>query len=157
MDDNLYDHIALNIWPLNSPDLDPLDYFVWCIVEKEVNEHPHNTKDSLKAAIVRLMSGMNKEQLIRACNWFWPRIEEDINARGGFYYHHVAQSERISLTLSPYRPLLQDYIPYRYRAAVCRFESIVQPLLVHVKGSTGVHYLWVRPYFSSSVPHVWFV
>ena len=66
-----------------------------------------------------------------------------------------------SLATPPNRPLLpavlQDYIPYLHRPAVFRFELIVLPLLGHVKGSTGVHPLWVRPYFSSSVPHVWFV
>ena len=36
-----------------------------------------------------------------------------------------------------------------------RFLLVVQPLLVHVKGSTGLRRLWVCPYFSSSVLHVW--
>ena len=58
-----------------------------------------------------------------------------------------------------YRPLLlaglQGYIPNRHRAAVCRFKLVVQLLLVHVKGSTGVHPLWVRAYFSTRVMHVW--
>ena len=66
-----------------------------------------------------------------------------------------------TLVTSPYRPLLpaglQDYIPYLYRAAVRRFELVVLPFHVHVKGSTGVHHWWTRPYFSSNVPHVWFV
>ena len=83
MADNLYDYITPNIWPPNSPDLNPLDYYVWSVVEKKVNEHPHNTKDSLKAAIVRVMSDMNKEQLIRACNQFQPCIEAVIDASGG--------------------------------------------------------------------------
>ena len=38
---------------------------MWSIVEKEVNKHPHNTKDSLKAAIVRVMSEIDKDQLIK--------------------------------------------------------------------------------------------
>ena len=66
-----------------------------------------------------------------------------------------------SLAIPPHSPLLpvglQEYIPYRHWATVCRFELVVLPLLVHVKGSTGVHQLWARPYISSSVPHVWFV
>ena len=66
-----------------------------------------------------------------------------------------------SLATSPYRPLLsadpQGYIPYRHRASVCRFELDVQPLLVHVQGSTGIHHSRARPYFSSSFPSVWFV
>ena len=39
----------------------------------------------------------------------------------------------------------------------CRFWLVVLPLLVRVKGSTGLHHLWVRPNFSSSVLHVWYV
>ena len=59
-----------------------------------------------------------------------------------------------SLATPPYRPLwpagVPGYIPYRHIAAVCRFELVVLPLLGHVKGSTGVHHLWTRPYLSSS-------
>ena len=66
-----------------------------------------------------------------------------------------------SLATPPNRPLLsadpQGYIPYWHRAAVCRFKLDVLPLLVHVPGSTWVHHSWARPYFSSSVPCVWFV
>ena len=66
-----------------------------------------------------------------------------------------------SLATPPYRTLLpaglQGYIPYRHIAAVCRFVLVFLPLLVHVKESTGVRHLWACPYFSSSVPHVWFV
>ena len=84
MADNLSDPITPNIWPPKSPDLNPLDYYVQSVFEKEVNEHPHNTKDSLKAAIVRVMSGMNKEQLIKTNNRFWSRIAAVIDVSGGF-------------------------------------------------------------------------
>ena len=66
-----------------------------------------------------------------------------------------------SLTTRLYRPLLPGglpgYILYQRRAVICRFLQVVLPLLVHVKGSTELCYLWVRPYFSNSVPHVWFI
>ena len=56
-----------------------------------------------------------------------------------------------SLATPLYRPLLsagpQGYIPYRLRAVVYMFVLIVLHLPVHVKGSTGVHHLWARPYF----------
>ena len=76
-----------------------------------------------------------------------------------YHYHHrhVMPSPRISLTFSrhpPYHPLLpeglQNYILYRHRA------SGRPALLVHVKGSTGVHHLWARPYFSISAQHLSF-
>ena len=66
-----------------------------------------------------------------------------------------------SLTTSPYRasPLagLQGYMPYPHRAVVCMFELVVLLFLGYMKGSIGVHHLWARPCFSSSVLHVWFV
>jgi len=69
MTKNFHDHITPNIWPMSSLDFNPLDYYVWIVVERKVNEHPHNTKNSLKAAIVRIMSNMNKNliHLIQAC------------------------------------------------------------------------------------------
>ena len=78
------------------------------------------------------------------------------------HHHHVSLSAWIFLTLSRHTSQLlssdpQGYIPYRHRAAVCRFELDVLPLLVHVKESTGVHHSRFRPYFSSSVRRVWFV
>ena len=66
-----------------------------------------------------------------------------------------------SLATSPYRssPLagLQGYIPYPHIAAECMFELVVMLLPGHMWGSIGVHHLWARPCFSSSVLHVWFV
>ena len=76
----------------------------------------------------------------------------------------VKSSAQISLTFLAillYCPLfpagLQGNILYQHRAVVCRFLLVVLPLLVHVKGSTGVCHLWVHLYFSCSVPYVWFV
>ena len=74
-------------------------------------------------------------------------------------HHHIAIQARISLTLSRPSPLadLQGYILYRHRAVVYRLLLVVLPLLVHAMGSTGVCRLWVRPYFSDSVWHIWLV
>ena len=77
------------------------------------------------------------------------------------HHHHVMPLARISLTLSPYHSSLlaglQSYIPYPHIAAVCMFELVVLLLLGHMRVSIGVHHLWVRPCFSSSVLRVWFV
>ena len=60
------------------------------------------------------------------------------------HYQHGYSCLSLSLATPSYCPLLsavpQGYIPYQHRAAVCRFELDVLPLLVHVKGSTGVHH-----------------
>ena len=66
-----------------------------------------------------------------------------------------------SLTTPPNLSLLLagplGYIPYPHRTAECMFELVVLLLLDHMWGSIGVHHLWARPCFSSSVLHVWFV
>ena len=66
-----------------------------------------------------------------------------------------------SLATSPYRSSppagLQGYILCPHIVAVCKFELVVLLLHGHMRGSIGVHHLWARPCFSSSVPRVWFV
>ena len=39
-----YDLVPFSHWPLSSPDLNPLDYFVWSYVENITNMTSHNTK-----------------------------------------------------------------------------------------------------------------
>ena len=39
------------VWPPSSPDLNPLDFFVWGVAERDTNRSPHNTKDSLIRSI----------------------------------------------------------------------------------------------------------
>ena len=78
----------------------------------------------------------------------------DVYCFQNHHYHHlvVTSSYHSLLSAGP-----QGYVPYPHRAAVCRFELVALLLLGHVKGSIGVHHLWARPYFFSSVLHVWFV
>ena len=66
-----------------------------------------------------------------------------------------------SLAISSYHSSppagLQGYILCPHIVAVCKFVLVVLLLHIHKWGSTGVHRLWARPCFSSSVPRVWFV
>lgn len=84
LSENFYDHVTPNMWPPNSPDLNPMDYYVWSVVERETNQHPHSTIASLKAAIVKVIPEMNRDHLISACGRFRARIEAVIEANGGF-------------------------------------------------------------------------
>ena len=66
-----------------------------------------------------------------------------------------------SLAISPYHSSppagLQGYILCPHIVAVCMFVLVVPLSHIHMWGSTGVHRLWARPCFSSSVVRVWFV
>ena len=72
MSENLHDHITPNIWPPSSPDLNPLDYYVWGFIDRETNKHPHNMFDSLRAAITRVMVHIDEDHLIRGLNFLLP-------------------------------------------------------------------------------------
>ena len=74
------------------------------------------------------------------------------------HHHHVVPLARISLTLPrhflPIVHRLRQVFKDTFRiltTAVCMFELVVQLLHGHMWGSIGVHHLWSRLCFSSSV------
>ncbi|UYV64486.1 hypothetical protein LAZ67_3000928, partial [Cordylochernes scorpioides] len=57
---NVPSHWGPDIWPPNSPDCNPLDYYVWGVVERDVNKAPHTTIQSVKKAVHTVMTQMDK-------------------------------------------------------------------------------------------------
>ena len=51
-----YDFVPSSHWLPSSPDLNPLNYFVWSYVKNITNITTHNTKASLIAAIRRVFA-----------------------------------------------------------------------------------------------------
>ena len=70
--------------PTSSPDLNPLDYFVWSYVENITNTTSHNTKASLIAAIRRVFAELPPALVEKACSQFRIRIEAVSEAEGGY-------------------------------------------------------------------------
>ena len=66
----------------SSPDLNPLDYFVWSYVENINNMTSHNTKASLIAAIRRVFAELPPALVEKACSQFRIRIAAVIEAEG---------------------------------------------------------------------------
>ena len=75
--------ILLSLAPL-LPDLNPLDYFVWSYVENITNMTSHNTKDSLIAAIQRVIAELPPVLMKKACSQFWICIKAVIEAEGSY-------------------------------------------------------------------------
>ena len=67
----------------SSPDLYPLDYFVWSYVENIPNMTSLNTKASLIAAIRRVFAELPPALVEKACSQFRIRIEAVIEADRG--------------------------------------------------------------------------
>ena len=72
------------VWPPSSPDLNPLDFFVWGVAERDTNRSPHNTKDSLIRSIKEVFTNFPREDLVHACSRVRSRLEEVIDASGDF-------------------------------------------------------------------------
>ena len=45
--------ISVNEWPASSPDLNPMDYSIWGILEAKVNASPHRSLEWLKRKLVK--------------------------------------------------------------------------------------------------------
>ncbi|KYN12086.1 hypothetical protein ALC57_15753 [Trachymyrmex cornetzi] len=67
-----------------DPDLNPLDYYVWGVIERVTNKARHPNVASLQASIEAAFMKMDRAQLQTACSRFRNRIEAVIEAQGGY-------------------------------------------------------------------------
>ena len=74
----------LSLAPPSSPDLIPLDYFVWSCIENITNMTSHNTKASLMTAIREVFTELPLALVEKACSQFRICIEALIEAEGGY-------------------------------------------------------------------------
>ena len=74
-----------DVWPSNSPDLNPMDYSIWSILEKKACSTRHNTVDSLKRALKKAWTEITIEQLASIIDNFPKRLRACISASGGHF------------------------------------------------------------------------
>lgn len=80
---NLPDFIPSSKWPPSSPDLNPLDYSIWGILEARVNAKRHTSIEVLKATLLREWQNLSMEN-VRAAIDSWPkRLKAVIKKKGG--------------------------------------------------------------------------
>ena len=76
--------LVQGIWPPSSKDCNPLDYFMWSEVERDVNKQPHNILSSLNAMISDVMAKLDRDVVIHVCKKFQSCIEAVMEATGIF-------------------------------------------------------------------------
>ena len=79
-----YNFVPFSHWPPSSPDLNPLDYFVWSYVENITNMSSYNTKASLITTICQVFTELLPALVEKACSQFQICIEAVIEAEGGY-------------------------------------------------------------------------
>ncbi|CAK9821600.1 Transposable element Tc3 transposase [Anthophora retusa] len=76
-----------DVWPPNSPDLNPMDYSVWSILEQKISGKRYNTVDTLKRALERSWDEITVEQCASIVGNFPKRLKKCIEADGGNFEH----------------------------------------------------------------------
>ena len=72
-------------WPACSPDLNPLDYFLWGHVKSIVFEVNPQTTEDLKTAVEEAITSNPSEMLQRTVANFTKRLELCCAAQGGHF------------------------------------------------------------------------
>ena len=67
---------GVSLWPPLSPDLNPLDYAVWGVLENKTNTTAHPNIGLLKIAIEEEWNKMSVEFILKACKSFWRCVEK---------------------------------------------------------------------------------
>lgn len=82
---HLPEFIAAEDWPSGSPDLNPLDYGLWNILEEKACSKPHRNVESLKLDLVRAAASIPIDT-VRAVIDEWPdRLKKCVKVKGGHF------------------------------------------------------------------------
>ena len=76
-------YVPKDIWPSNSPDLNPCDFWMWGVVEQKSNPTTPANFSDLKKAIRKAVSTTDQDEARRACYAFRRRLERVRGADGG--------------------------------------------------------------------------
>ena len=70
------------LWPLSSPDLNPLDFCVWSILEKEDCTSTHDNTEALKKFLKQEWAKIPQETFCATVKSFRGRLKHVIEAKG---------------------------------------------------------------------------
>ncbi|KAF2353927.1 hypothetical protein FHG87_015317 [Trinorchestia longiramus] len=72
---NILSFISKDVWPARSPDLNPLDFSIWSILETRVLATLHTFRESLKVKLQRKWEAIPQEQIRAICDAFVNRLK----------------------------------------------------------------------------------
>ncbi|CAD5212155.1 unnamed protein product [Bursaphelenchus okinawaensis] len=79
------DYITSAEWPPYSPDLNPMDYSIWSILEARVCCRRHQTLESLKQALIEEWDKLSPQDLRSIAENFVKRLRLCVAAKGGHF------------------------------------------------------------------------
>ena len=73
------------IWPPRSPDLNPLDFFLWGYMKEQIHRAQPGSIAEVKQLIENFMASITEDLLQRVTGQFVSRIRRCIEANGGVF------------------------------------------------------------------------
>ena len=74
-----------DFWPPSLPNLNPLDYHVWMLIEDKACANAHSSVDDLKKSVEAVWNSLSQKNLHKACHSFRGRLVACIEADGGIF------------------------------------------------------------------------
>ena len=81
------DFIPPTLWPPNSPDLNPVDYSVWSVLQERVYRTKVDNVVDLKQRIVAEWVALDHSIIASAIGQWRPRLHACVRAAGGHFEH----------------------------------------------------------------------
>jgi len=83
--------IPPTFWPPNDPDLNPVDYKVWSVMQEKVYKKRIKDIDKLRACILTAWDKMDQRIIEAAIRQWCTRLRACIKAKGGHFEHTLSQ------------------------------------------------------------------
>jgi len=81
--------ISPDMWPANSPDLNPLDYRIWGMLQERVYRVRIRNTDELQKRLVATWAEFQHSVVDNAVDQWGKRLEACIHAEGGHFEHLI--------------------------------------------------------------------
>ena len=82
------DFISPDLW-LPIPDLNPVDYEIWAVMQRRVYQRKIHTIDELKQRLIEVRCGLEQSTVDMAIDQWRKRLRACVRAKGGHFEHSL--------------------------------------------------------------------
>jgi len=84
------DFIPPTLWPPNSPDLNPVDYKIWSVVQEKVYQSRDEDVDELRECIKAVWEELDQRIIDTAVRQWRTRLHACVKAKGDHFEHKAS-------------------------------------------------------------------
>jgi len=83
------DFIPPTLWPQNSPDLNPVDYKIWSVLQKQVYMSRNRDVNHLRERLLEEWNCFDQSIIDKAVKQWRLRVRACVRAQGGHFEHQL--------------------------------------------------------------------